>query len=114
MIQKGLQYDSRRSSLGPDDKKTSCPFLSWKESIRPLFWVSLGYAGVFSRFSCVQLLVTLWTVARQAPLSTGFPRQEYWSGLPRLPPGDLPVPGIELTALASPALAGGFFTTSTT
>ena len=69
---------------------------------------------VFSRFSCVQLLVTLWTVARQAPLSTGFPRQEYWSGLPRLPPGDLPVPGIELTALASPALAGGFFTTSTT
>ena len=38
-------------------------------------------------FSCVQLFVTPWTVARQAPLSTGFPRQEYWSGLPFLPPG---------------------------
>ena len=52
--------------------------------------------------------MTLWTVARQAPLSTGFPRQECWSGLPFPPPGDLPDPGIEP---ASPALAGGFFTT---
>ena len=57
--------------------------------------------------SCVQLFVTLWTVACQAPLSTGFFRQEYWSGLPLPPPEDLPNPGIEL---ASPALAGGFFT----
>ena len=48
------------------------------------------------------------TVARQAPLSMGSPRQEYWSGLPLPPPGHLPHPGIELT---SPALAGGFFTT---
>ena len=46
-------------------------------------------------------LATLWTVAHQAPLSMGFPRQEYWSGLPFPPPGDLPHPGIELT---SPAL----------
>ena len=38
---------------------------------------------------------TLWTVARQAPLSMGFPRQEYWSGLPFPSPGDLPNPGIE-------------------
>ena len=37
----------------------------------------------------------LWTVARQAPLSVGFSRQEYWSGLPFLSPGDLPDPGIE-------------------
>ena len=46
-------------------------------------------------FSCVQLFVTLWTVACQAPLSMGFSRQEYWSGLPFPSPGDLPDPGIE-------------------
>ena len=57
----------------------------------------------------VQLFVTSWTVASQAPLSMGFPKQEYWSGLPFLSLGDLPGPGIEL---ASPALAGGFFTTA--
>ena len=45
------------------------------------------YVSVLSRFSRVQLLATLWTVARQAPLSMGFPRQEYWSGLPCPPPG---------------------------
>ena len=44
----------------------------------------------------------------------GFSRQEYWSGLPCLPPGDLPHPGIKATSLMSPALAGGFFTTSNT
>ena len=44
----------------------------------------------------------------------GFSRQEYWSGLPCPPPGDLPEPGIEHTSLKSPTLAGGFFTTSTT
>ena len=49
----------------------------------------------------------------QAPLSMGFSRQEYRSGLPGLPPGDLPDPGIELESLIS-ALAGGFFTASTT
>ena len=46
-------------------------------------------------------IVTLWTVAHQAPLSMGFPRQEYWNGLPHTPPGDLPVPGIKPS---SPAL----------
>ena len=56
----------------------------------------------------------LWTVARQAPLSMGFSRQEYWSELPCPPPGDLPNPGIKPKSLVSPALAGGFFTTSTT
>ena len=44
----------------------------------------------------------------------GFSRQEYWSGLPYPPPGDLPEPGIEPTSLASPTLAGGFFTTCAT
>ena len=51
---------------------------------------------------------TPWTVAQQVPLSIGFPRQEYWSGLPFSSPRDLPDPGIELTFLA---LAGGFFIT---
>ena len=51
--------------------------------------------------SHVPLFVTPWTVARQAPLSMGFSRQEYWSGLPFLSPGDLPKPGIEP---GSPAL----------
>ena len=59
-------------------------------------------------------LWTLWTVARQAPLSTEFFRQEYWSGLPCFSPGDLPDPGIKPMSLMSPALAGGFFTTSAT
>ena len=45
--------------------------------------------------SCVRLLATPWTVAYQAPLSMGFSRQEYWSGLPFPSPGDLPDPGIE-------------------
>ena len=58
------------------------------------------------------LFVTPWTVACQAPLSMGFPRQEYWNGLPFLPPGDLLDPGIKPTSPASPALAGGFFTTA--
>ena len=49
-----------------------------------------------------------WTVACQAPVSMGFPRQENWSRLPSPPPGDLPNPGTEH---ASPALAGRFFTT---
>ena len=53
----------------------------------------------------------LWTVARQDPLSMGFSRQEYWSGLPFPSPGHLPGPGIEPVPFASPALAGGFFTT---
>ena len=85
--------------------------------------------------------MTTWTVARQAPLSMGFSRQEYWNGLPFPSPGDLshpgikpwspalqadslptelqgkpdlPNPGIEPVSLTSLALAGGFFTTSAT
>ena len=58
-----------------------------------------------------QLSVIPWTVAHKAPLSVEFFRQEYWSGLPFLPPRDLPYPGIEPRSLASPALTGRFFTT---
>ena len=57
---------------------------------------------------------TPWTVARQAPLSVGLSRQEYWSGLPCPLPGDLLDPRIKPMSLMSPALAGGFFTTSAT
>ena len=64
--------------------------------------------------SRVQLFATPGTVPHQAPLSMEFPRQEYWSGLPFPTPGDLPGPGIKPTSLASPALAGRFFTTSAT
>ena len=55
--------------------------------------------------------MTLWTVTHQVPLSMGFSRQEYWRGLLFSSPGDPPYPGIEPGSLASPALAGGFFTT---
>ena len=50
----------------------------------------------------------------QASLSMGFSRQEYWSGLPFLPPGDLPDPGIEPKSIMTPTLADRFFTTSAT
>ena len=64
--------------------------------------------------SHVRLSATLWTIARQAPLPMGFSRQEYWRGLPCPPPGDLSDPGIKPRLFTSPALAGRFFTTSTT
>ena len=65
-------------------------------------------------FSRVRLFVTPWTIVHQDPLSMGFSRQEYWSGLLCPPPGDLPHPGIEPMSLMPSALAGGSFTTSTT
>ena len=67
---------------------------------------------VLSRFSRVRLLVTSWTVTHQTPLSMGFSRQDYWSGLPCPLPGDLPDPGIVPMSLVSPALVGRFFTIS--
>ena len=62
---------------------------------------------VLRRFSRVRLFVTLWTVAHQIHLSMGFSMQEYWSGLPCPPPGDLPNPGIKPLARASPAFQAG-------
>ena len=58
--------------------------------------------------------MTLWTVARLAPLSMGLSRQEYWSGWSCPPPGELPYSRIKPVSLISPALADGFFTTNTT
>ena len=66
---------------------------------------------LLSHFSHVQLCVTTQTAARQAPLSLGFSRQEYWSGLPLSSPGDLPQPGIEPTSLLPPALVVDSLTT---
>ena len=63
--------------------------------------------------SCLTLC-DLMGCSPQAPLSMGFSRQEYWSGLPGPLPGDLPDPGTEPMSLMSPALTGRFFTTSTT
>ena len=90
--------------------------LGEKLSLRLKFLLSSGDLSIkwfycLSMYACalshVRLFSTLWTIARQAPLSMGLPRQEYWSRLPFPTPGDLPNPGIEP---ASPALAGRFFT----
>ena len=59
--------------------------------------------------SHVWLFATPWTVAHQAPMSMGFPRQEYWRGLPFPTLGDLPKPGIKQISLETPALPGRFF-----
>jgi len=64
--------------------------------------------------SVIQLCLILYDLrdcSLPAPLSMGFPRQEYWNGLPFPPPGDLPNPGTEPASPVSPALAGRFFTT---
>ena len=83
---------------------------SGPEIIEEVLLLSLRSVHV-CMLSCVQLFATPWTVARQAPLSSEFPREEYWSRLPFPPPGELPDPG-ELRSLLSLALTGGFFTTS--
>ena len=62
------------------------------------------YVCMLNRFRHVRLSATPWTAARQAPLSMGFSRQEYWSGLPCPPPGDFPNPGIKPVSFMSPAL----------
>ena len=77
-----------------------------------LIIISSLYAYVCAQLlSHVQLFVTPWTVACQASLSMGFSQQEYWSGLPFPPLGDLPDPGIQSRSPESPALAGWFFIT---
>ena len=98
-----------------EDTDTSCGnahLLNWTPTSLWLYFISIPEHFIFLPFvrkygvcsqslSRVWLFVTPWTVARQAPLSMGFPRQEYWSGLPVASPGDLPDPGIELTSSAS-------------
>ena len=87
--------------------------LSWTDISRiPAGNLLSVCACMLSCFSHVRLSMTLCTIACQAPM--GFSRQEYWSGLPCLPPEDLPNPEIDPSSLMSPALAGRFFTTSAT
>ena len=73
--------------------------LSWEQP-----WISLNRVSVTLSLSHVQLFAIPWTVAHQAPLSMEFSRQEYWSGLPFSPPGDLPNPGIFSTQGPNPFL----------
>ena len=96
----GLVYSQKHEAVAPTTQVSACQRLE------------VG-TGVLSCFSRVPLFATPWTVARQAPLSMGFSRQEYRSGLPCPPPEELPDPG-SLMSLMSPALVGGFFTTSAT
>ena len=74
-----------------------------------LYHLKFKLCAVLSRFTCVWLC-DLWTVAHLAPLSMGFSRQEYWSGLPCRPPVGLPSSGIELISSACSCIAGWFFT----
>ena len=71
---------------------------------------SLSVCARVQSLTHVGLIATSWTVAHQAPLSTGLFRQEHLSGLPLPSPGDRPDPGIEPMSLVSPILVGGFFT----
>ena len=104
------------SSLSREWTQASCigsseSLLLWTVmEVPPLLFLEslLPPACMLSHFSHVQHFATLWTVARQAPLSMGFSKQVYWSGLAFPPPGDLPDPRIKPE---SPALAGRFFTT---
>ena len=116
-----LLLSSQRSPM--HIKCCSLTFLNWiniaiiegalSYYLRNLYYKALEdfcvCACMLSHFSCVQLFPTLWTVARQAPLSVGFSRQECWSGL-----GDLPDLEIKPASLTSPSLAGRFFTISPT
>ena len=79
-------------------------------TIHPLMDIEVACTSCVKSLSRVRFFATPWTVAHQVPLSMGFSRQEYQNGLPFPPPGDLRDPGIKLTSLTSPELAGGFFT----
>ena len=113
-------------SVGRWDQCPCCPLLvSNVNSSFPFFTLSPLLASPLhsyyhhlllqlSCFSYVQLFVTPWTVARLTFLSIGFFRQEYWSGFHALLQGILLTQGLNLHLLPSPALTGGFFTTSAT
>ena len=107
----GIEPASLASPALADGFFTTMPPGKPQVLITYLFYIC---ACVLSCFSYVRLTVTPWTVAHQTALSKGFSRQEYWSVLLFPSPGDLPNPGIETASLASPALAGRFFTTSAT
>ena len=95
-------------------KATSTALMMLLEEPQLCIHIASVRACVLSCFSRVRLFATAWTIARQAPLSIGFSRQEHWSALPRPPPGNLPDPWIEPAPVKTPALAGRFFTTGIT
>ena len=104
---------SRKSNMNPSQNRDIWNTVDLGENCvttKAAVNVSLLRSCSQALFTCVyalshvQSFVTPLTVAHQAPLSMGFPRQEYWSGLPFPPPGDLPDPGIGPTLPASPAL----------
>ena len=112
---RGFQYMQNSSKI------LLCVHLDGKQDLAQRLLLAVCFSLVWhprvcmlSHFSHVWLFTTSGTVAHQAPLSVGFFRQEYWSGLPCPPPGYLPNPGMKPVSLMSPALAGRFFTTSTT
>ena len=84
------------------------PFMSCTFDVRLRTLLACLHA---KSLSCIQLFMTPWTVARQAPLSVGFSRQEHWSGLQRPPPGNRPDSGSNPCLLRLPARTGGIFTT---
>ena len=104
----------RLTELCWESLKTVFPTLQ-KSSVYHAVWrLRIGNLNIcmLSPFSHVQVSETLWTKAHQAPLSMGFSRQVYWSGLPCPPPGDISDPRIKPMSLRSPTLAGRFFTTA--
>ena len=101
-----FQPVASRERLSLKPKSSSDP-LSSKSNTILLSRKTLRLLSLLSHFSRVQLLATPWTVACQAPLSVGFFRNEYWSGLPFPSPGDLLNPGIKPASLTSPVLAAG-------
>ena len=102
--------DSRRKQDGREvQRKTSQSYRDGSKEVS-----QLNKARGVNTCACQVASVvsnSLWTAACQPPLSMGFSRQEYWSGLPCPPPGDLPHPGFKPISPMSPALAGMFFTT---
>ena len=88
----------RFSTTGPPGKSLVCSLL-------------IRAVGVCECLVASVMPMTLWTVAHQAPLSIAFSRQEYWSGLPCPPPGDLPEPGIKLASACVSCIASRFFYT---
>ena len=104
---KNLKFKKKR-------KNHLVPGRSWEAKITPRVLQSFTFilhACVVNCLCVVWLFETPWTIAHQAPLSMGFTRQEYWSGLPFPSSGDLPNAGIKCKPPMSPALAGRFFTT---
>ena len=85
--------------LSPGD-----PLQTWGHTQIGKLFTSYGCLCMLNHFSRVHLFAILWTIAHQAPLSMGFPWQEYWSGLPCPPTGDLPDPGIKPASLRALAL----------